>query len=437
MGGLPQVSYAVGGDPAHIDEAAARIASVLRGNPLAADVRSSDLGMQPRLTVGVNGGKTRLLKLSPDDVAQTARIATGGAIATKARLDSGLVNVVVRGGPESVAAFSRLQVRSADGARVPLADATRIEPAVEPAIVEREDGERIVTVSANALDRGQPISPLSASVLRALRDPAFLPAGTRIEPRGDIRSNSRHRRPHAGRARPFGRGGLRDLGAALSELHLPLLIMLTVPLAMVGAFGSLFALNSLRGSFPNTPLLAAQTPEPLLDAGHGDARRSCGQEWHLAGGVCRARRALGRARGASCNTRRADAIPADPNDDASDDRRNVPARTGQHRRRRVPQGAGHRRGRRALGLAAIDPLRRSRRVRLAPRSRYSTVTYSYPRRLSWRQRDCCRNDALYEEHGARDDVARRSHDDGGAVGKKIRTCACVAFANVSLRCASN
>lgn len=95
MGGVPAVSYDVGGDPAVLDTAADRIASLMRNNPAAADVRTSDLGLQPRLTIGVDFEKARLLNVSPDDAAQTARLASGGAIATKARLDSGLVDVVV------------------------------------------------------------------------------------------------------------------------------------------------------------------------------------------------------------------------------------------------------------------------------------------------------------------------------------------------------
>ena len=261
MGGVPAVSYDLGGDPALIDEAARRVAMVLRQNPLAADVRTSDLGLQPHLTVEIDFGKSRLLNLSPDDVAQTARIATGGAIATKARLDSGLVNVVLQAKESSVGsldALQRFQVRSAENARIPLADVTRVRAGYEPTIIQRENGERVVSVSANAAGDA-PISLLTSSVGRVLRDPNFLPSGTRIEPRGDIAQFLDTV------ARMLLALGLSVVAVyvVLAILYrsytLPLVVMLTVPLASIGAFGSLFLLNALHAVLPSLALLQAQT----------------------------------------------------------------------------------------------------------------------------------------------------------------------------------
>ena len=261
MGGVPAVSYDLGGDPALIDEAARRVATALRQNPLAADVRTSDLGLQRHLTVEIDFGKSRLLDLSPDDVAQTARLATGGAIATKARLDSGLVNVVVQAGESSMGsldALQRFQVRSAENARIPLGDVTRIQAGYEPTIIQRENGERVVSVSANAAGDA-PISLLTSSVGRVLRDPDFLPSGTRIEPRGDIAQLLDTV------ARMLLALGLSIVAVyvVLAILYrsytLPLVVMLTVPLASIGAFGSLFFLNVLHAMLPGLAILKAQT----------------------------------------------------------------------------------------------------------------------------------------------------------------------------------
>ncbi|HEX3671188.1 MAG TPA: efflux RND transporter permease subunit, partial [Candidatus Cybelea sp.] len=242
MGGVPAVSYDVGGDPAQLDAAAQRIASLARENPSAADVRTSDLGLQPSLKIAVDMEKARLLSVSPDDVAQTARIASGGALATKARLAPGLVDVVVRAGAAEsgdIDAIERFPVRSATGELVPLADLIQTRTTSEPAIVRRENGERVVTVSANAAGDA-PISLVSSPIARALRDPAFLPPGTRVEPRGDIAQFL------ATVSRILGSLGLSIIAVyfALAVLYrsyaLPLVVMLTVPLASIGAFGSLF-----------------------------------------------------------------------------------------------------------------------------------------------------------------------------------------------------
>lgn len=246
MGGAPAVSYDVGGDPAVLDSAADRIASLMRSNPAATDVRTSDLGLQPRLTIGVDFEKARLLNVSPDDAAQTARLASGGAIATKARLDSGLVDVVVQtDAAESgdLDALERFAVRSADDRRVPLGDVSRIVPSLEPTVIRRENGERVVSVSANA-SGDAPISVVALPVARQLRDPGFLPTGARIEPRGDIAQFLDTA------ARMLGALGLSVVAVycILAVLYrsytLPLVVMLTVPLASVGAFGSLFAFDA-------------------------------------------------------------------------------------------------------------------------------------------------------------------------------------------------
>jgi multidrug efflux pump subunit AcrB len=243
---MPAVSYDVAGDPAALGAAADRIAALLRRNPYAIDVRTSDLGQQPRLRIGIDMAKARLLNVAPDDVAQTARIASGGAIASKARLDSGLVNVVVQADAAElgdVDLLKRFAVRSATGVRIPLGDLMQLQPESEPAIVHRENGERIVSVSANS-SGGAPISLVAAPVARALRVQGFLPAGTYVEPRGDVAQFL----DTASRM-------LAALGLSLIAIYsilavlyrsyaLPLVVMLTVPLAAIGAFGSLFVFRA-------------------------------------------------------------------------------------------------------------------------------------------------------------------------------------------------
>ncbi|MDQ6929527.1 MAG: efflux RND transporter permease subunit, partial [Candidatus Eremiobacteraeota bacterium] len=96
MGGTAQVGYSIAGDDEVIDAVASRLAFALRRNPFATDVRTSDGGLEPRLQISVDSRKAVMLDVKPDDAAQTARIATGGALAYRARLSSGLVDVIVR-----------------------------------------------------------------------------------------------------------------------------------------------------------------------------------------------------------------------------------------------------------------------------------------------------------------------------------------------------
>lgn len=261
MGGAPAVSYTIGGDPSQIDLAASRIAQVLRSNPYATDVRTSNLGVEPSVRIALAPGALTLLGVSADDAAQTARIASGGSIATRARLPDGLVDVVVRSDAARAGDLDRLRsftVRSVNGVRVPLDALTRTAFGTQPVVLEREDGRRIVSVTANGAG-GSPISLLTGPVKRALRDPNFLPQGTYVVPRGDIEQ--------------FLDTASRILAAlALSVLAvyvilailyrsytLPFVVMFTVPLASIGAFGSLYVANALRFIFPDASVLQAQT----------------------------------------------------------------------------------------------------------------------------------------------------------------------------------
>ncbi len=243
MGGTAPIDYAIAGDRRSVDTAARRIADALEADPLATDVRLSDAGLAPRLEIDIDPAKAALLGVAPDDAAQTARIATGGAIASRLRLPAGLIDVLVRSdGAErgDLDGVLRSSVRDARGRLVPLADLAGVRRGFEPAVVEREDGERVVSVTANALP-GVPIGRVTVPLARAMRQPGFLPADARVQPRGDVEQLL---------------DTMRKIGEALAlavvvaygilavlyrSYRLPLVVMTTVPLASIGAFGALYA----------------------------------------------------------------------------------------------------------------------------------------------------------------------------------------------------
>lgn len=261
MGGAAPVSYSIGGNPRVLDAAANRIADVLRNNPNATDVRTSSIGVAPYVQIRIDQDRARLLNVSPDEAAQSARLATGGAIAAKARMPSGLVNVVVqsdaaeRGDLESI---QRQAVRSSDGRLVPLGDLAEIDVSQQPIVIDREDGRRIVTVSANPKD-GAPLSALTSAVSRRLREQGFLPSGAVIEPRGDVEQFI----DTVTRVLAAFALSLICVYAILAVLYrsytLPFIIMLTVPFASVGALGTLYVLNALKVLFPSASVLESQT----------------------------------------------------------------------------------------------------------------------------------------------------------------------------------
>ena len=161
------------------------------------------------------------------------------------RAPAGLTDILVRSNAAQAGdldALLRLPVRSGDGRLIPLADLASITKTVEPSIVEREDGRRVVTVTANTVGAA-PIGLVTEPLARMLRDPSFLPEGAHVEARGDVEQFLET----AGRI-------IATLGLSIVIVYvilailyrsyaLPLAIMLTVPLASIGAFGALFATN--------------------------------------------------------------------------------------------------------------------------------------------------------------------------------------------------
>lgn len=242
MGGTAPIRYTIGGarDPA--DAAARRIAAQLDADPSADDVRLSDAGLEQRLEIDVDSRRAVFLGVSADDAAQTARIATGGAIAARLRLPGGLTDVLVRGDAAErgdLDAVLAANVRDRGGRLIPLGDVVDVARGTQPAIVERENGERVVSVTANARP-GIPIGRVAVPLARKLAMPGFLPAGVRVQPRGDVEQLV---------------DALTKMSAALGlaliavyailavlygSYRLPLVVMATVPLASIGAFGALY-----------------------------------------------------------------------------------------------------------------------------------------------------------------------------------------------------
>ncbi len=243
MGGTAPIGYTIAGDRGSVDAAARRIADALEENSFATDVRLSDAGVEPRLEIDIDPAKAVLLGVAPDEAAQTARIATGGAIASRLRLSGGLTDVLVRSdaaGTGDLDAVLRSNVRNERGDLVPLADLADVRRAFEPVVVERENGERVVSVTANALP-GVPIGRVTTPLARAMRQAGFLPAGARVQPRGDVEQLFDTMRK-MGEALALAVVVVYAILAVLYRSYrLPLVVMTTVPLASIGAFGALYA----------------------------------------------------------------------------------------------------------------------------------------------------------------------------------------------------
>jgi hydrophobic/amphiphilic exporter-1 (mainly G- bacteria), HAE1 family len=261
--GAPPITYTITGPAAERDAFAGKLAAFIAKNPAAQDVQTSNSAAGPRLEIRVDRNKAALLGVSPQDVAMTARAAVGGLISTKVRMPEGLIYTILRlPDPQrsDETTVANLQVRAADGSLVPLSSVAAFTWTEEPSLIERQDRDRIVRVYANAAN-GAPISLVTGKVDKQLKVPGFVPADVKVSTSSDSDAGL------------FGDAILK-LGAALITSFLliymllvvlyraylaPLVIMFSVPVAIVGAFGILAILNGLHALFPEVRTFQGQS----------------------------------------------------------------------------------------------------------------------------------------------------------------------------------
>ncbi|MDE2571604.1 MAG: efflux RND transporter permease subunit, partial [bacterium] len=260
-GGGPAITYVLTGPTEVLDAGARKLAAFIAKNPNATEVQTSNQVAGPRLEIDIDRARAALLGVSPDAAAQTARAAAGGLISTKVRMPEGLVNTLVQLPPgvrDDERTLQAIDVRASDGTRVPLANVASFRWTTEPPLIERQDRHRIERVSANTKDNA-PIGLVTSAVDHALATPGFLPAGVSATTIGDAQNLS---------------DAVSKIGLALLTSFLliymllvvlygsylePLVIMFSIPVAIVGALGILTAANLAHAALPNVAFFQGQT----------------------------------------------------------------------------------------------------------------------------------------------------------------------------------
>ena len=261
--GAPPITYTVIGPPGSSDAFAAKLAAFIAKNPAAQDVQTSNSADGPRLEIRIDRNRAAQVGVAPQDAATVARAAIGGLISTKVRMPEGLVYTILRlpvAQRNDLQTLESLQVRATDGTLVPLASIASFDWTTEPSLIERQDRQRIVRVYANARN-GAPIGLVTQQVQSKLAEPGFVPPDVTVSTSSDSDAGL------------FG-DTIKNLGLALLTSFLliymllvvlyrgylaPLVIMFSVPVALVGAFGILAIINALHGLFPEVRYFQGQS----------------------------------------------------------------------------------------------------------------------------------------------------------------------------------
>ena len=237
------VVFTLTGPDSALDEASKNIAALLKKQKGAIDVDTSASMNGPRLDIHIDPARAAQLGVSPGDAATVARIAIGGVVSTKVRLESGLTDVRLEL-PErernDIATIERLQVRAADGTLVPLVRVADFTMTKAPTKIVRQARNRVVRVTASVdPNAGVSLGEILAPVQAAIASPGFLPSGVHVAADGDADLYNQ----------TFASMGIALFTSFLLVYMLmvvlygsfvePFVVMFSVPVAVVGALAGL------------------------------------------------------------------------------------------------------------------------------------------------------------------------------------------------------
>ncbi|MBV8356224.1 MAG: efflux RND transporter permease subunit, partial [Candidatus Eremiobacteraeota bacterium] len=241
-GGDAPIYFTLSGPEDQIDGAAAKLANFIRTIPGTVNVQTGAENQGTRLNVDIDRAKTALLGVNPGDAAAAARIAVGGAVATKVRTQSGLVDVRVQLPARyrnQLDVLRNVKVRSADGSLYRLASLASFSYDKEPSKIERLDKQRVVRVTGGIEAGKTTLGTVISQIQAKLNEPGFLPPGVATRASGDTQffQETVNSMSIAGITSASLVYGLMVI--LYGSFWMPFIIMFSVPLAIMGA---LFAL---------------------------------------------------------------------------------------------------------------------------------------------------------------------------------------------------
>jgi HAE1 family hydrophobic/amphiphilic exporter-1 len=233
-----------------------QVATAMRASPSFVDVKLSYETGKPEIQASVDRRRAADLGVSLQELATTLRATVGGVDVATYEEDGERYDVRVRleeDQRDELAELGLVQVRSADGTLVDLENVAALRVGSGPVQIDREDRTRKVDLFANTprgVALGTAMKELDAIIARV-----GLPAGYR----GAHRSWGERVQETAAAARFAALIALLALYMVLASqfnsFSQPIVIMLTAPLSLTGAFIALAASRHALGTMTQIALL--------------------------------------------------------------------------------------------------------------------------------------------------------------------------------------
>jgi HAE1 family hydrophobic/amphiphilic exporter-1 len=236
---IDEVVSSTDGQP---EAAAAHVYATLKATPGAIDVTTSDPGDAPQVEVHFNRDRARALDASVGTASTAIEAAFGGDLATQFTGPDGLKDVLVTypiAAQTSLSAIEAIQVRASDGSIVHVGDIAHLVQAPAPPMIMRINRQNVVYIGAN-LAPGAILSNVQRDFARRLKN-LDLPATVSVGPSSGG-NEQQVTQTTSGMAIALLLSILLVyllMVALYNSYRTPFIIMFAVPVAVVGAIGSL------------------------------------------------------------------------------------------------------------------------------------------------------------------------------------------------------
>lgn len=182
--GYPVQFRVVGKEPTEIRRIAEEVRGVMRANPDTRNVNLEWNELAKAVSLDIDHAKARALGVNPQDLATTLNTILTGVTVTQYREGTELIDVVARAVPEErlkLGDIASINIRTGNGANVPLDQIARIRYELEEPILWRRGRETMMSVRADIRD-GVQAPTVSAAIDKDLAQiRAKLPDGYRID----------------------------------------------------------------------------------------------------------------------------------------------------------------------------------------------------------------------------------------------------------------
>ena len=265
----PPVGYPVqfrilGEDLAALRDGAESISTVMRAHPNLRNVNFDWNDRVKSVRVEIDQARARALGVSSQDVALTLQGWLVGATVTQFRENDQLIDVVWRadGGrqgdadPRTLTRLPDLDLVTAGGRHVPLAQVARLVPVLEEGLIWRRDRLPTITVRADAVGAMQP-QAISAQIDEQLIElRAKLPPGFRIDLGGSTEESAKGENSIKAVVPLMIVGVITLLMMQLQSISRTFLVFLTAPLGLIGVTLALLIFQVPYGFVANLGVIA-------------------------------------------------------------------------------------------------------------------------------------------------------------------------------------